>query len=65
MHDLAIAELKKDWEVHVGGAAKGDARSAHAAYETLERLNELGCDLVWLEWARSCGPAMPIGKEEA
>lgn len=65
MHDLAIEELKKDWDSHVVRAGKGDARSVYAAREVLERLDELGCDVLWLEWARVCGPAMPIGKEVA
>jgi hypothetical protein len=63
MHDLAIRELKKDWERHLDRAAKGDVRSVYAAQEILERLAELGCDFFWMECARSRGPAMPLGKE--
>lgn len=52
MRQTAIEELKKDYAAHVKAARAGDPRSAHAADETLVRLEELGVDPSWTRSAR-------------
>jgi hypothetical protein len=61
MTNQAIEELKKDWEAHAKRASEGDARSAYAAREVYERLEQLGVDQKWLSCAKSRMPASARG----
>ena len=52
MNQQAVQELMRDWEGHVAAAWANDVRAAHAAVETLARLEELGAPREWLDEAK-------------
>lgn len=52
MHSTAIVELHKDWLLHMQSARKGSTTDRYAAFELIERLEELGVDAAWAARSR-------------